>query len=154
MIRSGVASCIVAVLAACGNGSKPSEAPAGPVYLPSTANALRSVAGDCKLEKTPTSQRRDCVGPKGSVQILLGEGDHFQSLTISLRSMILPEAKARFDLPLQQVLGASGRDQVLAGLDKLDRGQSAILMVGKAKVTSSAGGTSGFAPEYTLVVEW
>ena len=76
----------IAVLA-CGNDKSKVDAP-GPVYSPSIANALRALAADCKLEKTPTRQTRDCNGRLGIVKIELGEGDRFRGLTIGLRSMI------------------------------------------------------------------
>jgi len=142
----------LAALTACKNDQPP--APAGPVYLPTKAYALHGVAPDCTLVRTDTSQRRDCTGHPGKVTIELGAGDHFSHLKIALRSMYLMEAKARLDQPLFVVLGASERDQILAALDKLQVGDQATLVLGKATVTLMAKGPSRIAPAYTVDVTW
>ncbi len=160
MIRSVVASAIIAALIACGGDRKPkvdTSGPSGPIYSPSIANALRGIAPDCKLEKTPTSQTRDCRGRRGIVAIGLREDDHFASLTIALTSMILPEAKGHLEQPLVLLLGAEGRDKVFARLDKMDTGQNDVVVTGPAdlvRVAIAAGGTSAIAPAYTLTITW
>jgi hypothetical protein len=124
------------------------------LYAPSIANALRGIAPDCTLEKTATFHNRDCTGRRGTVAIRLTGDDHFTALTISLVSMILPEAKGHLDQPLLLVVGASGRDQVIAKLGTLETGQAAELAIDKAKVSITAGGTSRIAPAYTVTLTW
>ncbi len=150
---TGIVVGILVSLAACKNDHEPPP-PAGPVYLPTKAYALHGVAPDCTLVRTGTSQRRDCTGHPGKVTIELGAGDHFSHLTIALKPMYLMEAKARLDQPLFEILGASERDQILAALDKLQVGDQATLVLGKAKVTVMAMGPSRIAPKYTVDIGW
>jgi hypothetical protein len=147
---------LIVVAMACGNDKSKldSAPPAGPVFMPSIAYALRAIAPDCKLEKTAAAQTRDCTGRLGTVTISLGEGDHFRRLTITLRAMITPEAKARLVQPLLLLLGDAGRDQVFAKLDQVGRGQTAELDVDKVKVTITGAGNSPIGPAYTVDLIW
>ncbi len=144
---------LATIAAACGGGSKPAVPP-GPVFSPIIANELRAIAPDCKLERVGETERRDCTGRNGTVQITLGAESHLTGLTIALPSKILPEAKGHLGPALLGTLGAAGVETMLASLSKLDTGQRADLTISNAKVAISAGGRSQIAPEYTVELTW
>jgi hypothetical protein len=152
MFRDVVGPSILCALMACGGGK--SDAPAGPLYSPVVANALRAVAPNCKLEKTATSHKRECTGRPGRVTIALDGNDRFTSLTIALKPMVLFEARNHLEPPLEQVLGVAGRDQAMLVLAKLQTGQSDQLVVGNAKIAIDAAGTSKIAPAYVVTITW
>jgi hypothetical protein len=144
---------LAAIVAACGGGSAPPPLP-GPVYSPIIANQLRGIAPDCKLERVGETERRNCTGRNGAVQITLGAGSRFTALTVALPAKILPEAKGHFGAALAGLLGPQGIETFLAKLSSLETGQRADLTIGNAKVGISAGGKSTIAPEYTVEMTW
>jgi hypothetical protein len=151
MLRTVLAPIALAI-AACGGGSK--SEPAGPVFSPVIANQLRAIGTECTLERRGETERRDCTGRYGTVQIDVGPGNRFTHLVIALPSKILPEAKGHIGSALQGVLGAQGVDTLLAKMSELTTGTRADLTIGNAKVGVSAGGKSTIAPEYTVELSW
>ncbi len=145
---------LAAVAGACGGGTTKPPPPPGPVFSPVIANQLRAIAANCKLERVGETERRDCTGRNGTVQISLGAESRLTGLTIALPSKILPEAKGHLGAALQNVLGAQGVDTFLAKLSTLETGHHTDLTIGNAKLAISAGGKSSYAPEYTVELTW
>ncbi len=153
MVRTAL---LALVLAACGGGDKDKVievAAGGPIYSPATANSLRAIAPDCKLERVGATEKRECSGRYGHVSIST-LGNHLSTLTIALPSKLLAEAKGHIGHGLKEVLGHEGVEALLARLAMLETGQRADLTVGNAKVGLHAGGRSRIAPEYTVELVW
>jgi hypothetical protein len=106
MLRTVVATSIVFAVACGGKADKPTP-PAGPAYSPVVANGLRAIASECKTTKTGTAEQLKCTSTKGLVEVAL-DADHLRSLSIALRSMILPEAKSHFTYALKNLFDAPG----------------------------------------------
>lgn len=144
---------ISSALLACGNDNTSSKLDSkGPVFSPSIANALRAIAADCKLEKTPTRQTRDCKGRYGIVKIELGEGERFRGLTVGLRSMILVESKAVIAPAIQPLIG-NAKDQVLEAMSKTEVGKTTEVAADGARITVTAAAPVAM-PTFTVQITW
>jgi hypothetical protein len=151
MLRTVVAG-ILLLTSACG-GKVDKPAPTGPANTPVVANGLRGITNDCKTTKTGTAEQLRCTSTKGLIEGSL-DSNHFQTLSIGLRSMILPEAKNYFSYALKNLLDAPSLEQLIAKMEKMETGDRVELALGGAKIVLAAGGKSRIAPEYKVELNW
>ncbi len=156
MLRTPLVPIVLAtiVLGGCGGGGTKEPPPGnGPAFSPVIANELRAIAPDCKLERTGATERRDCTGRYGTVQIAT-TGGRLTALVIAMPPKILPEAKGHIGSALLGTLGAKGVEQLIESMSKLEIGQQIELTIGTAHALVSAGGTQRIAPEYSVGLSW
>lgn len=123
----------------------------GPELTPVIANALRGLAPQCEVRKTPKRETRLCKGAQSMMTIHLDDQRHIIEIEMGVWAPLRDEARILMD---QAVRGLVGDNVVAAFSERLASAKGDPVVIDGIRVNAFFTQAPKENPRYTVTLAW